>query len=97
MKGTQRRVVCPSCSKVFFAWRPDDLPGAPVKCYFCGKSFEDEAARRPPVAPPPVPATPTPTATAAAPAPPAAATPADPGSATPTPPVAPASTDPAVH
>ena len=97
MKGTQRRLVCPSCSKVFFAWRPDDLPGAPVKCYFCGKSFEDEAARRPPVAPPPVPATPTPTATAAAPAPPAAATPADPGSATPTPPVAPASTDPAVH
>jgi len=97
MKGIQRRMVCPSCSKVFFAWRPDDLPGAPVKCYFCGKSFEDEAARRPPVAPPPVPATPTPTATAAAPAPPAAATPADPGSATPTPPVAPASTDPAVH
>ena len=99
MKGTQRRMVCPSCAKVFFAWRPDDLPGAPVKCYFCGKSFEDEAARRPPVAPPPVPEAAAPTATAAAPAPapPAAATPADPGSATPTPAVAPTSTDPAVH
>jgi len=54
MKGTQRRMVCPSCAKVFFAWRPDDLPGAPVKCYFCGKSFEDEAAKRTPVAPPPI-------------------------------------------
>ena len=63
MKGTQHRMVCPSCGKVFFAWRPDDLPGAKVKCYFCGTTFEDEAAKRPPLAP----------ATAAA---PAAATPA---------------------
>lgn len=64
MKGTQRRLVCPQCSKAFFAWRPDDLPGAQVKCYFCGHQFEDEAARRKP-APAPVPAT----APAAAPAP----------------------------
>lgn len=57
MKGTQRRMVCPNCGKVFFAWRPDELPGAPVKCYFCGKSFEDEAAKRPPLAAqPPAPA-----------------------------------------
>jgi hypothetical protein len=49
-------MVCPSCGKVFFAWRPDDLPGAKVKCYFCGTSFEDEAAKRPPLAAPPAPA-----------------------------------------
>jgi hypothetical protein len=96
MKGTQRRMICPSCSKVFFAWRPDDLPGAPVKCYFCGKSFEDEAARRKPVAPPPAPATSTATPAAADPVPsPPAAAPADPGS--PASPAVPASTDPAVH
>lgn len=58
MNGTQRRQVCPKCGKVFFAWRPDELPGAPVKCYFCGNSFEDEAARRPPLAPPAPPAPP---------------------------------------
>jgi DNA-directed RNA polymerase subunit RPC12/RpoP len=52
MKGTQRRMTCPNCGKVFFAWRPDDLPGAKVKCYFCGHSFEDEAAKRPPIAAP---------------------------------------------
>ena len=46
MKGTQRRLECPNCRKVFFAWRPDELPGALVKCYFCGNPFEDEAARR---------------------------------------------------
>ena len=46
MKGTQRRIECPKCGKAFFAWRPDELPGAPVKCYFCGNQFEDEAARR---------------------------------------------------
>ena len=67
MKGTQQRMVCPSCGKVFFAWRPDELPGAKVKCYFCGTTFEDEAAKRPPL-PAPAPATP-----AAA----ASATPAD--------------------
>ena len=55
MKGTQRRLVCPQCGKVFFAWRPDDLPGAKVKCYFCGHQFEDDVARRPPL-PPPAPA-----------------------------------------
>ncbi len=67
MKGTQRRMVCPNCAKVFFAWRPDELPGAPVKCYFCGNSFQDEAALRPPLAPPapapaPAPAAPDPAA-----------------------------------
>jgi hypothetical protein len=46
MKGTQRRLLCPQCGKGFFAWRPDDVPGALVKCYFCGHQFEDEAARR---------------------------------------------------
>ena len=51
MKGTQLRMVCPSCGKVFFAWRPETLPGAKVKCYFCGHQFEDEAARRPPPVP----------------------------------------------
>jgi len=61
MKGTQRRMTCPSCGKVFFAWRPDELPGAPVKCYFCGHAFQDEAARRPPLAAPPAAAAPTPT------------------------------------
>ena len=66
MKGTQRRLTCPHCGKGFFAWRPDDLPGAPVKCYFCGHQFEDEAARRKPPAPPeaaapaPAPAAPAP-------------------------------------
>ncbi len=58
MNGTQRRLECPKCGKVFFAWRPDELPGAPVKCYFCGHQFEDEAARRKPPAPPPPPAAP---------------------------------------
>ncbi len=58
MKGTQRRLACPKCGKVFFAWRPDDLPGAQVKCYFCGNQFEDEAARRKPPAPPPAPPAP---------------------------------------
>jgi hypothetical protein len=66
MKGTQQRMVCPSCGKVFFAWRPDELPGAKVKCYFCGNTFEDEAAKRPPIAAPATPAAETP-----APAPPA--------------------------
>jgi hypothetical protein len=48
MKGTQKRLVCPACGKVFFAWRPEELPGANVKCYFCGHQFADEAARRTP-------------------------------------------------
>jgi hypothetical protein len=50
--GNQHRLVCPNCGKVFFAWRPDDLPGQKVKCYFCKHEFSDEAALRPP---PPVP------------------------------------------
>lgn len=71
MKGKQQRMVCPSCGKAFFAWRPDELPGAKVKCYFCGNTFEDEAAKRPPLpsaAPPPA-AAPAPAAPAPAPAP----------------------------
>lgn len=58
MKGTQRRLECPGCGKAFFAWRPEDLPGAKVKCYLCGNQFEDEAARRKPATPaaPPAPA-----------------------------------------
>jgi hypothetical protein len=50
--GNQHRLVCPNCGKIFFAWRPDDLPGQKVKCYFCKHEFADEAALRPP---PPVP------------------------------------------
>lgn len=58
MKGTQRLLTCPKCGKEFTAWRPDDLPGVPVKCYFCGNQFEDEAAKRKPAtAPPAAPAT----------------------------------------
>jgi len=53
MKGTQRRLVCPQCGKGFFAWRPDELPGAQVKCYFCGHQFADEAAQRKPAEVPP--------------------------------------------
>jgi hypothetical protein len=56
VKGTQRRLVCPRCGKVFFAWRPDDLRGASVKCYLCGHAFEDEAAKRPSPAPAEAPA-----------------------------------------
>jgi hypothetical protein len=73
--GHQQRLVCPNCGKVFFAWRPDELPGQKVKCYFCKHEFADDAALRPP---PPVPiAAETPPAAAAAPpaAPPAADTP----------------------
>jgi len=61
MSGTQRRIVCVNCGKVFFAWRPDTAPGAKVKCYFCKKEMEDEVAKRPRPAPPPAPA-PAPTA-----------------------------------
>ena len=78
MKGKQRRLVCPNCHKAFFAWRPDELPGAKVKCYFCGHTFQDEAALRPPL-PAPAPAAPPPAPSAPAPAPaappPPAATP----------------------
>jgi hypothetical protein len=57
VKGTQHRLECPKCGKAFFAWRPDELPGVPVKCYFCGNQFQDEAAKRPPL-PAPAPAVP---------------------------------------
>ena len=76
MKGTQHRLQCPKCGKAFFAWRPDELPGAPVKCYFCGNQFEDEAAKRAPA----------PTATA----PSSQLTPATPAPAAPAPAVEPA-------
>ena len=72
-------MTCPKCGKAFFAWRPDVLPGALVKCYFCGNQFEDEAARRKPAEPaapaPPAPAAPVPAA-AEAPVPAAAEKPA---------------------
>lgn len=69
MKGTQRKLTCPKCGKAFTAWRPDDLPGAPVKCYFCGNQFEDDAAKRKPMAPaaPPPATAPAPEAAAAEP------------------------------
>jgi hypothetical protein len=75
--GNQQRLVCPNCGKVFFAWRPDDLPGQKVKCYFCKHEFADEAALRPPP-PAPIAAAPDPpaeTPAAAEPAAPAAAEP----------------------
>lgn len=46
IQGAQKRFVCPSCQRVFFAWRPETAPGVKVKCYFCKHEFEDEAARR---------------------------------------------------
>ena len=55
IRGNQRRLVCPKCGQVFFAWRPDELPGQKIKCYFCRFEFADEAAQRPiptPIAPP---------------------------------------------
>ena len=52
--GNQQRLVCPKCGKVFFAWRPDEVPGQKIKCYFCRHEFADEAAMRP--APEPIPA-----------------------------------------
>jgi len=54
IRGNQQRLVCPNCGKVFFAWRPDELPGQKIKCYFCKHEFADEAAMRP--APAPIPA-----------------------------------------
>ena len=54
--GKRQLFQCPSCRKKFFFWRPDALPGAKVKCAYCGTDFEDEAAKRAPAAPPPAPA-----------------------------------------
>lgn len=51
IRGNQQRLVCPKCGKVFFAWRPDELPGQKIKCYFCRFEFADEAALRPTPAP----------------------------------------------
>ena len=84
MKGTQKRFTCPKCGRTFTAWRPETLPGAAIKCYFCGNPFEDEAARRKPATPPPAPAPSTgapaaaPAATAPVPAPAAAPAPPTP-------------------
>jgi NAD-dependent SIR2 family protein deacetylase len=60
IQGNQQKLTCPTCHKVFTAWRPDTAPGAKVKCYFCKTEVEDEAAKRPPAAPaaPVQPATP---------------------------------------
>jgi hypothetical protein len=55
IRGNQQRLVCPNCGKVFFAWRPDDVPGQKIKCYFCRFEFADEAAQRQPPAPIPAP------------------------------------------
>jgi hypothetical protein len=55
IRGNQRRLVCPNCGKVFFAWRPDELPGQKIKCYFCRHEFADDAAMREPPTPLPVP------------------------------------------
>jgi hypothetical protein len=60
ISGTQHRIVCVNCGKVFFAWRPDTAPGSKIKCYFCKKEMEDEVAKRPRPAPPPPPAEPAP-------------------------------------
>jgi hypothetical protein len=51
VRGHQQRLVCPNCRKVFFAWRPDELPGQKIKCYFCRHEFADEAAMRQPPTP----------------------------------------------
>ncbi|HEU5250921.1 MAG TPA: hypothetical protein VFW15_13115 [Thermoanaerobaculia bacterium] len=51
VRGYQQRLVCPNCRKVFFAWRPDELPGQKIKCYFCRHEFADEAALRQPPTP----------------------------------------------
>ena len=83
--GNQQRLVCPNCGKVFFAWRPDELPGQKVKCYFCKHEFADEAALRPP---PPAPIAPAPEAPAETAAPAEVAAPAEPV-AEPTEPTAP--------
>jgi hypothetical protein len=76
--GNQQRLVCPNCGKVFFAWRPDDLPGQKVKCYFCKHEFADEAALRPPPPAPIAAATETPAAAPTASVEPAAEIPAAP-------------------
>jgi hypothetical protein len=55
ISGRQQRLVCPNCGKIFFAWRPDELPGVKVKCYYCKHEFADDVALRVP-APAPAPA-----------------------------------------
>ena len=80
IRGNQQRLVCPKCGKVFFAWRPDELQGQKIKCYFCRFEFADEAAQRPaptPIAKPapePAPAAEPAAETAAEPSPPEAPT-----------------------
>lgn len=68
--GNRKLFQCPKCRKKFFFWRPDALPGAKVKCSYCANEFEDEAAKRAPIAAPPA-------APAAPPAPPASEPPAN--------------------
>ena len=87
MKGDQRRLVCPNCGKVFFAWRPDEHPAVKIKCYFCRHEFADEAARRQ-FQPPPA----EPQAEGAT-SPPPSIAPAGDGTAPPPAPVAPASVE----
>jgi len=53
--GTRKIYRCPKCRKRFSFWRPEALPGAKVKCYYCETEFDDEATRRPPAAPLPSP------------------------------------------
>ncbi|MEP6800510.1 MAG: hypothetical protein ABJC07_01140 [Acidobacteriota bacterium] len=69
IQGTQHKIVCPKCGKIFTAWRPDTEPGVKVKCYWCKTEVEDEAAKRvrAPVAPAPAADAPVPTEPAAAP------------------------------
>ncbi len=75
IQGTQHKIVCPNCGKIFTAWRPDTEPGVKVKCYWCKTEVEDEAARRvrtpatlaPPATPAPAAAGPVPTEPAASP------------------------------
>lgn len=60
--GERRTFRCPACGRRFTYWRPEALPGAKVKCYYCGAEIDDDAARRPPIvaAVPPAPTPPAP-------------------------------------
>lgn len=69
IQGTQQKILCPKCGKIFTAWRPDTEPGVRVKCYWCKTEVEDEASRRVrlPATPAPAPPAPVPTEPAAEP------------------------------
>lgn len=79
IQGTQHKILCPNCGKIFTAWRPDTEPGVKVKCYWCKTEVEDEAAKRvrPAAVPAPAPAVPAPTEPAPAPETVAAPVPAE--------------------